>query len=74
MMGSMDPCTDHTCCGQVSQWGLSELRWGWGPLRPGNAPRTLYKEARNSRAEGTCKRKSPESNVSRVERSRAGCG
>lgn len=35
------------------------MRWGWGPLRPGNAPRTLCREARNSRAEGTRKTKRP---------------
>lgn len=40
------------------------MRWGWGPLRPGNAPRTLYGEARNSRAEGTRKTKRPESHGS----------
>lgn len=45
--------------------GLVRVRWGWGPLRPGNAPRILYGEARNSRAEGTRKTKSPESSVSK---------
>lgn len=35
------------------------MRWGCGPLRPGNAPRTLYREARNSRAGGTRETKRP---------------
>lgn len=52
--------------------GLVKMRWGWGPLRPGNAPRTLYGEARNSRAEGTRKTKRPESQGSKEGRQQAG--
>lgn len=48
------PCTDHTAAAR-SAIGLVGMRWGCGPLRPGNAPRTLYREARNSRAGGTAK-------------------
>lgn len=48
------------------------MRWGRGPLRPGNAPRTLYGEARNSRAEGTRKTKRPESHGSEGGAQQAG--